>query len=461
MDREDFGHILRTTPSREAKFGKTLLIDKCSGFAVSPWCFEPREPGVLGHMSDRWKTTAGGYCFRFFSPDQVDQILRDGASRGRQGSHAAIERILRHEPGLARADLWQRIRLLKRPLREHAHRRSLWDSEDDEALREGYEKGWKGKQRAVRKLLNRHPDWRPHTIWRRAAKLGLTRRASERHEARSRLPWADGDEGILLELAGYKTVRVIAKALHRSEAAVRCHLNLSGKSSRVHQEGFARHALAAELHLAPATIRRLVAEGLLEVRDPRITRESLNRLSKFHSSLIVQATDSRSSAPTEERNSEAANSEVRDIATREGSAEPVPPDRRSRAKRVWAEVARSLETTLDAVEKLVARGVVKVYDSRITEKSLQRFCRQHGAMINPDFLNRDTRQWLLDSMDYTPGSGKSAACRLIALRKHAEVVHQCKCGRAVRGNAFFRHIKGCAPANLENKNPKAVAESGT
>ena len=55
---------------------------------------------------------------------------------------------------------------------------------------------------------------------------------------------------------------------------------LLGKSSRVHLEGFARHALALDLHLASSTIQRLIAEGLLEVRDPRITRESLDNLCK-------------------------------------------------------------------------------------------------------------------------------------------------------------------------------------
>ena len=64
-------------------------------------------------MEDRWQNTTGGYSFRFFSPEEVDQILYDGAKRGRAGSHAAIERILKHEPGLEPAELWQRIPQLK------------------------------------------------------------------------------------------------------------------------------------------------------------------------------------------------------------------------------------------------------------------------------------------------------------------------------------------------------------
>ncbi len=56
-------------------------------------------------MVDSWGNTTGSYSFRFFSPEQVDRILREGAKRGRTGSHNAIERILKHEPGLTRAEL--------------------------------------------------------------------------------------------------------------------------------------------------------------------------------------------------------------------------------------------------------------------------------------------------------------------------------------------------------------------
>jgi hypothetical protein len=42
-----------------------------------------------------------GDGFRFFSGEQVDKILYEGAKRGRKGSHAAIERILKFEPGIS------------------------------------------------------------------------------------------------------------------------------------------------------------------------------------------------------------------------------------------------------------------------------------------------------------------------------------------------------------------------
>ena len=145
-------------------------------------------------MADHWENTTGGYSFRFFSPEEVDQILCDGAKRGRAGSHAAIERILKHESGLERADLWRRIRQLKSPSEAPSYRRSVWGPEDEKILREGYNIGWRGKQEAVCELLKRHPDWRPHIIWRRAARLRLVRKISKRGEERSRLAWSEDDD---------------------------------------------------------------------------------------------------------------------------------------------------------------------------------------------------------------------------------------------------------------------------
>jgi hypothetical protein len=115
------------------------------------------------------RSTTEGDPYRFFSPEQVDKILCEGVRRGRAGSHAAIERILKLEPGIERAELWQRIRQLKYPSNGTRYRRIVWSTDDDQILSRGYEKGWSGKQQAIRELLKRHPDWRPHLIWRRAA----------------------------------------------------------------------------------------------------------------------------------------------------------------------------------------------------------------------------------------------------------------------------------------------------
>lgn len=395
-------------------------------------------------MADRWGQTTGGESFRFFPPEQIDEMLREGAKRGRAGSHAAIERILKHEPELQRVWLWQRIRRLKSPRRELRSLRSVWSADDDKILHDGYQAGWKEKCEAVRQLLKRHPDWRPHVIWQHARKSGLTQRIPKRGQERSRLAWSEDDDRTLLDLAGYKRVRVIAKMLHRSEAAVRYRLTLLGKSSRVQVEGFTRSALARELHFSTKGIQRLIAEGLLEVRDPRVTRQSLDVLRQSGRLEETREREARR-MPLAGQGSDcdttqaAGSSQSRNQSKCSGTCV-----RPCRARRVWAGIAESLGISVDATERLIAGGVLKFYDPTITEKSLRHFCRRYGSLIEGDLLDRETREWLQSTMDWIPRSGESVSRHVVPLRKHARVVRRCtKCGRSVRGNAFFRHLKRC------------------
>jgi len=399
-------------------------------------------------MSDRWGSTTGGYSFRFFSPEQVDQILRDGLRRGREGSHTAIERILKHEPGLERALLWQRIRKLKNPTPGLKYRRPVWAVEDEKILRDGYATGWQGKQKAVRELLRRHPEWRPHLIWRRAGKLGLVRQPTKRCQERYRRRWSEDEDRVLLNLAGYKKLRMIAKLLHRSERGVSYRLTVLGESGRVHFDGYARSALADQLHFGRRTIQRLIVAGLLEVRDPRITPESLQALRKSGRLTGLQfhnEGDKRTSHAIKEQKAsttgevESRSSDVNGTSIRSPKA--------PRARRVWTEVAGALNVSLETVENLIVVRTLKLYDPRITERSLINFCHRNGSLINWEFLDGETREWLRGSIGLDRSAGTDTAVHLNPFRKHARVVRRCtKCGRTIRGNAFFRHTKRCGSA---------------
>jgi len=396
-------------------------------------------------MADRGANAAGDYSFRFFSPEQVDQILCDGAKRGRAGSHAGIERILKHEPGLERAYLWKRIRRLKSSSRGPSYRRSVWGPDDEKILREGHEIGWAGKREAVRELLHRHPAWRPHIIWRRAARLGLARITTGRHPERYRHPWSEEDDRVLLNLAGYRKLRTIAKLVHRSERGVRYRLAVLGKSSRVHFDGYARRALAEELHWGRKTIQRLIVEGLLEVRDPRITPESLQTLRKSGRLANLQLNQEG------ENQASSAGSGQEPTSPQDGKDFSSRTDRAwgnllksTRAKEAWREVATELNVSLETAKKLIASRTLTLYDPRVTEKSFRNFCRHHGSLINLEFLDGETRDWLRNSMDLDRNAGEGHAARWKVFRKHALVVRRCTgCGRSIRGNAFFRHMNGC------------------
>jgi hypothetical protein len=390
-------------------------------------------------MADHWGHETDGYSFRFFSPGQLDQILHDGFKHGRAGSHAAIERILKHEPRIERAKLWQRIRQLKFPSSRKRSTTSIWTSDDDQILSRGYKEGWSGKRRAVRELLQRHPDWRPHAIWKRAAKLHLIRKTFGHRQGHSHSAWSEHDNQTLLNLAGYKTARTIARMLHRSEAAIRCHLALLGKSSRVHMEGFSRQSLATDLHLGKRTIQRLIVKGLLEVRDPRVTRESLDRL-RESGRLGAQPDQNARVLCTRPTPNGLSETGIPLSPIDQASRAP----NRTRAERVWTDVAQSLGVPVATVKTLIAQGALKLYDPVITEKSLRGFCCRYGSLVNYELLSGETKEWLHSSMDFVRASGDPASHCLARLRKHAHILRQCgQCGHAIRGNVFFSHIKTC------------------
>jgi hypothetical protein len=118
-------------------------------------------------------------------------------------------------------------------------------------------------------------------------------------------------------------------------------------------------------------------------------------------------------------------------------------------------VAKQFNVDASVIEQLIFRGVLKLYDPRVTERSLTKFCARYGALIKTDFLDKETRDWLAGSMDLAPAAGKVVALKMEAFRKHAQVVRACEhCGRAIRGNVFFRHVKRCARSR-QARNPRS------
>ncbi len=369
-------------------------------------------------MADRRSNTTGGYSFRFFSPEQVDQVLCDGAKRGRAGSHAAIERILKLEPGVERAELWKRIRQIKYPSRAVRCLRSVWSAEDDQTLSRGYERGWSGKQEAVRELLMRHPDWRPHVIWRRAAKLGMTKVNTKSCQSAKALPWSDNDDRTLLDHAGYDRADVIGELLNRSANAVRCRLSRLGERSKV-SDGYTRSALAGFLHVGYRVVQRWIVLGWLKVRDPRISRASVEDFAKNHARQLRLAIE---------------------------VPQNLPPERgKARAGYSLTKVAKRFEVDSETVQEWITRGWLKLCDPHITERSFEEFCKKHGSEINFDLLGRDTRVWLIESMGLVKAPNKvDGRGELLPARKEALRVRTCEgCHEPFHGNVYFRHIKTC------------------
>ena len=161
----------------------------------------------------------------------IDQMLLAAIKQGSAKKRAAITRILELVPGWSRGRCWQRIRYLQKTteLAADAERKS-----------------------------------------RKTTRSGISVAARRWASA----PWTPADDDRLLNLAGYEPVKKIAQRLVRSVRAVRFRLGALGMSAKV-TDGWSLQALRKMLHVSPVRLRYLIGNGMLRVRDPRISPSSL------------------------------------------------------------------------------------------------------------------------------------------------------------------------------------------
>jgi len=173
----------------------------------------------------------------------VDKLLVDGIKKPKT-KRAAVDKVLQLIPEWTRGDCWRRIRQLRR-MPEIA---ALADSA-------------KG-------------DRQPRT--------GSAARTGSR-------TWTQAEDDRLLNLAGYETVHKIAERLGRTESAVRFRMSSLGMSARV-SDGWTLRRLQSTLRMSRTRLRYLIGRGLLRVRDPRVSAESLALFGKQRASDIAPAT---------------------------------------------------------------------------------------------------------------------------------------------------------------------------
>jgi hypothetical protein len=197
----------------------------------------------------------------------------------------------------------------------------------------------------------------------------------------------------------------------RSVRAVRFRLGALGMSARV-KDGWSQRGLRKLLRVSRAKLRYLVASGMLRVRDPRITAASLTAWCAKKRT----ATDS-SSTPT--------------IAPVSSSVE---------AACRWKRAAKILNMEVVDVQKLISAGQLKLVDTFVTDRSFEDFCRKHGNEINMAFIDLSTREWLVSEYGVSESANGTVVPRA---QKHALVIRECKCGRQIAGNVYFRHVRHC------------------
>jgi hypothetical protein len=295
----------------------------------------------------------------------------------------------------------------------------------DQLLIAGIKLGPNKKHEAINKILKLVPEWKRGDCWRRIRQLRRTpalasdvsQGAQERKEAvdngpshrvASR-PWLPQDDATLLDLAGYEPVDKIAQRLGRSERAVRFRLGALGMSARV-TDGWSQRSLRKLLRMSRTRLRQLVADGILRVRDPRVTRASLAACCAKRE--CVDPSGSTSS---------------RTHSLPEGACS-------------WKRAARLLGLEVADVQKLVSAGQLKLVDTFVTDRAFEEFCRKHGNAINMALIDPSTRKWLGSEYGVTYPVQENVLPRA---QKHVLIIRECSCGRRIAGNVFFRHLRHC------------------
>jgi len=291
----------------------------------------------------------------------------------------------------------------------------------DQLLVAGIKLGPQKKHDAINKILELVPGWKRGDCWRRIRQLRRTpalaipsteqdlKNADSNgsfHRPFSR-PWSKEDDERLLDLAGYEPVTKIAERLGRSVRAVRFRLGALGMSARV-KDGWSQRGLRKLLRVSRARLRYLVASGMLRVRDARITGGSLAYLCDKN--------------PGENNNHRAKAVIVEQNAYS------------------WKRAAKVLGITVEGAQRLIAEGQLKLLDTFVTDRSFEDFCRKHGSEINLSLMDHATRKWLMSEYGISETADGKAIPRA---QKHALIVRECRCGRKIAGNVYFRHVRHC------------------
>lgn len=292
----------------------------------------------------------------------------------------------------------------------------------DQLLVAGIKLGPQKKHDAINKILELVPGWKRGDCWRRIRQLRRTPALAtpsteqdlQNADSNGSLhrpfyrPWLKEDDERLLDLAGYEPVTKIAERLGRSVRAVRFRLGALGMSARV-KDGWSQRGLRKLLRVSRARLRYLVASGMLRVRDPRITGSSLAQSYERHQPLGDN--------------------------TRRPKTAIVEQDAYS-----WKRGAKLLGITIEDVQRLISEGELKLLDTFVTDRSFEDFCRKHGSEINLSLMDAATRKWLMGEYGISETADGKAVPRA---QKHALIIRECRCGRKIAGNVYFRHVRRC------------------
>ena len=303
-----------------------------------------------------------------------------------------------------------------------------WLPEFDRLLIAGIKRGPAMKKEAINKVLQLGPHWTRGDCWRRIKELRrAAKRAAleERHPSKTKKsgkataaprpvsrPWTPADDDRLLNLAGYEPVKRIAQRLDRSVRAVRFRMAALGMSARV-TDAWSLRALWKMLRVRPSRLRYFIGNGLLRVRDARISANSLAAFCEHNQSAVGPSAVERITAAL--------------VKGDEGYT--------------WERAAELLGVSVAHVQSGISGGQLKVVDTFVTDRAFEEFCEKHSDQINMMLIDPATAKWLVS--EYGVSQSVAGGATVSRVQKHALVIRACHCGRKIAGNAYFRHVRTC------------------
>jgi hypothetical protein len=304
----------------------------------------------------------------------------------------------------------------------------------DRLLIAGIKQGPAKKRDAINRILELVPEWTRGDCWQRIRKLrktselaaleehrpGQTKKLGDAAAARRPVsrPWTPADDDRLLNLAGYEPVKRIAQRMGRSVRAVRFRIAALGMSARV-TDAWSLRALRRMLRVRSSRLRYFIGNGLLRVRDARISAPSLAAFCEKNGATWDPSVLERVAAALD-KDADAFS---------------------------WKRVAGLLGVPLAQVQSLVSGGQLKLADPFVTDRSFEEFCRKHGDVLNMALIDPATAKWLVSEYGVSPSAAHGRAVSRV--QKHALVIRACQCGRKIAGNAYFRHVKICQTSTTE------------
>jgi len=296
---------------------------------------------------------------------EIDQILVVGMKYGPRGTQEAVKRVRQLTPELVPAQVWHRMRHLREKDRSKGATPINWSESAIEILRDGYRRGGRQKAEAIKTVRALYPGLAGYVVSRFARRQGWLEGQLGGKKKDGRRPWTSEEEQELIARAGYEPVKAIARKLRRSEQSVRFRLKGWAISGRV-TDGWSLRRIQQTLHLSHRRLQRLIGQGSLRVRDPRVSAISLAKYCDKHGAAIQPGVEEKIAV---------------DLTIEAYS---------------WGRVAKLLGVTTAEVGKRVANGELKVMDPSMTDRSFEAFCRQHRSELNLDLMDPDVAQWLID-----------------------------------------------------------------